>query len=218
MNNLLILKIIFILIIKSDNYPLNYEISNSSLMPLNLENLEPSKFEYLKYVNNYLNLKSNRKDSKNLDEPVDLDVGQTKELNETIHNSTINLIRTNLTNQLVGQMTAKDKLVLFFWTLKDVIKSRIQNLEDNNYLKKIYLKASELNKEDFCIPFMGGLIFGFLFLIVLNLIKKIIRRFCPRRYTVNRIKGYKNSLLNKRNPLDETHHLLIHHNLSDIEI
>ena len=110
-------------------------------------------------------------------------------------------------------------MVLITWTVKEILKFRLLSLEDDSYVKKLHTIAGELNLEDVCVPFILGLLAGLVFLIVLKVLRCCLARFCCRR-SVNRIGGnYKGRLINKRNPLDETHLLLVsHQDLSDQEV
>ena len=217
----LILQVIFIFLMlneKVKNLPIGNEISNTELPSLDFKNLDQSKFEYLKHVNQYLNEKLNKLSKNNLKDDLNKDTtsnnlndqqNQDNQTNQTIQTNEAKLARTSLI----------DKFILILWTLKEIAKLRLLSLDESSYAKQLYMKANELNREDVCIPFMLGLIAGLIFLIILSILKCCLNRLCSRRHSVNRLNGiYKKRLINKRNPLDETHHLLVNHNLSDQEI
>ena len=129
------------------------------------------------------------------------------------------LSKINPLNRDLNQTSLLDRMVLITWTVKEVLKLRLLSLGDDSYVKKLHTIAGELNREDVCVPFILGLLAGLVFLIVLKVLRCCLARFCCRK-SVNRIGGnYKGRLINKRNPLDETHLLLVsHQDLSDQEV
>lgn len=121
-------------------------------------------------------------------------------------------------NRDLNQASLIEKIILILWTLKEILKLRLMSLEEDSYFKRLHSMAGELNREDVCVPFILGLLAGLLFLIILKIFWCCLGRLCCRR-SVNRIGRYKSRLINKRSPLDETHHLLVgHHDLSDQEV
>lgn len=209
-------KIILILAINPvQNLPVNDESVNefsteqtteTKDFPIDLENLEPSKLEYLRYVNKYLNEKLKELSNGN---------GSIDALDKSMHDLSSKSNETDRSK--LNERSFFDKLTLALWTFEEIVKVKMASLEANGYVKSVYTKANQLKKEDICLPFILGLLSGLLCLTVLNTCKCCLRRlFGCRRYS-NRRFGYSNKF-KKRNPLDETHHLLINHNLSDQEI
>ena len=219
--------------------PINSELTKSSLSPVNdLNNLESAKIEYLKYVNQYLNennLSINAPNGKSADDTSkDAFMKLTKSLMEAQSNDSNRLISsTNAIDKQINNSTDDpieerhkkasfiDRIITRLWSLKELAEVPLRDLEGNEYVKNFYRKANQLRREDVCIPFVLGLISGLVFLILLNILRCCLIRFCfCKRYKVNRrLNAFNQKLDKKRNALDETHHLLIgHHNLSDQEV
>lgn len=183
--------------------------------PSSLQGTNPFEMEHPKYLSPYVHessrsLKNNYSTQKLTDE---------KEQMKKYEANTTSLVQPK-SREHVNQLSLVDKMILVSWTFIEIVKIKLFSLKDDSYVKKLYIAASELNREDVCVPFVLGLLAGLVFLVTLSLCRFCLRRFCCRRpVSVNRIKGYKKRLLNKRIPLDETHRLLMsHHDLSDQEV
>lgn len=223
----LTLKIIFLLLTAGLTRSLPISGATESVpLPSDLENAKPFKvphrFQYLKYMNPYVNesLTSPNETTFQTDERDKLKDQSYNRIEARKSEYEANAIsgRPDSLNRYLSQASLADKVVLIVWTLKEIIKLWLSSLDHDSLVKKLYTTAGELNREDVCVPFALGLLAGLVFLVVLNLLKCCLRRFCWRR-PVNRIHGYKKRLLNKRNPLEETHHLLVSHcDLSDQEV
>lgn len=228
--------------------PVNSELTKPNLPSIDdPDDLKSAKIEYLKYVNQYLNennLSRNVLHGKSTDDAtisnelmkltkslMQTPIGRSNDSNR-INSSTNSTDRqtnnsTNSTDDPIDehnhhnkQASFIDRIITRLWSLKELAEIRLRDLEDNEYVKNFYQKANQLRREDVCIPFVLGLISGLVFLILFNILRCCLIRVCfRRRYKVNRRLNAFNQKLNKRNALDETHHLLIsHHNLSDQEV
>ena len=226
--------------------PIENTTTDFSNFDSNLNNLEDSKkLEYLEFMNHYLNEKLNKltKNELNLTSTNDTSqmissindtfqmissINDTSKTNTSINDtpqtiiSTTKLAKSNnqLINNQTNQLPLLDRIIIGLWSLEEIIKLKLSKLEDD-YAKNIYKKANQfknqLKREDICVPFILGLLSGLLLLIILNLLKFCLKCLCcKRRYSLNRRKFIDN--FNKRNPLDETHHLLVDHNLYEQEI